>query len=238
MLQNKYVGLILYVFLTIVYIVSLCGLAGIGTHLKKEILDSIDDKIKSLAKFQPYYFTIWNFVLQIVFSVTAILDESAKLLNLPIHIRKRLGRTRAVLFNALLFPCTLLVATVFWGIWHIDRELIFPKIIDEFFPTWLNHAVHTFIVVPLIVELLLPKQYSFVQFRNAAIVLTVYAAIYQGLYVWVYLRHGVWLYPIYKFMNWTERLIFTLVQLAVGLGYLKIGITLQNRKRAKIEKVR
>ncbi|KAJ8945888.1 hypothetical protein NQ318_002729 [Aromia moschata] len=183
MLQNKYTGLILYVFLTIIYIVWLRGIVDLGRNLEKVILDSVDDKIKSLVKFQPYYFTTWTFVLQIVFLITAILDESAKLLNFAIHIRKRLGRTRAFIFNALFFPCTLLEVTVFWGIWLIDRELIFPKVIDEVFPTWLNHAVHTFIVVPLIVDLLLPKRYSFVPFRNAAIVLTVYTAIYQGLLV-------------------------------------------------------
>lgn len=120
-------------------------------------------------------------MLQIFFILTAILDETSKLLNLSVAIQKCLGKTRAFLFNALVFPCSLLVVTIFWTIWHIDRELIFPKVIDTFFPLWLNHMMHTFILVPLMIELALPKKYSFVRFKDAAVVLTVYATIYQFL---------------------------------------------------------
>jgi len=35
------------------------------------------------------------------------------------------------------------VSVVFWGVYSFDRELMFPAVLDSFFPTWLNHAVHT-----------------------------------------------------------------------------------------------
>ncbi|KAJ8961628.1 hypothetical protein NQ314_005880 [Rhamnusium bicolor] len=119
--------------------------------------------------------------LQIFFLITAILDELARFLNVSVDIKKRLGRTRAFIFNTFVFPCSLLVMTIFWSIWHIDRELIFPKVVDDVYPTWLNHTLHTVIAIPLVIELLLPKRYSFVQFKNAALVLTVYMTIYQFL---------------------------------------------------------
>ena len=33
------------------------------------------------------------------------------------------------------------VSATFWGIYSVDRELIFPKVYDELIPPWLNHAL-------------------------------------------------------------------------------------------------
>lgn len=41
----------------------------------------------------------------------------------------------------------------FWSIWAIDRELIFPKALDPFFPSWLNHVLHTSIVIFSTIEM-------------------------------------------------------------------------------------
>lgn len=42
---------------------------------------------------------------------------------------------------------------MFWGLYAIDRELVFPKILDSYFPQWLNHVMHTNIVVFSVIEL-------------------------------------------------------------------------------------
>jgi hypothetical protein len=34
----------------------------------------------------------------------------------------------------LAFPVAMNVGTTFWGLWAIDRELVFPKALDAFFP--------------------------------------------------------------------------------------------------------
>jgi len=36
-----------------------------------------------------------------------------------------------------------LVSIVFWTVYALDRELMFPAVLDSIFPMWLNHAVHT-----------------------------------------------------------------------------------------------
>lgn len=33
------------------------------------------------------------------------------------------------------------VFTSFWSIYAYDRELVFPKVLDDIIPTWLNHAM-------------------------------------------------------------------------------------------------
>ena len=47
------------------------------------------------------------------------------------------------------------VAACFWGLWAIDRELVFPVALDVFFPPWLNHIMHTSIVIFDVAEMLL-----------------------------------------------------------------------------------
>lgn len=38
------------------------------------------------------------------------------------------------LLATLAFPCSVNVAVTFWLLYGIDRELVFPKVLDEIFP--------------------------------------------------------------------------------------------------------
>ncbi|KAG5884144.1 hypothetical protein JTB14_021809 [Gonioctena quinquepunctata] len=226
-MEVKHVSLLLYTSFLSLYIfsgISLNTVFGDG-HRK------FDEGIEVLREFKNYFFTIWTFMLHIAFVILAIVDESSKILKLPALIQKLVGRTRASLFNTLLFPSCLLVSSLFWTIWHIDRELIFPKAVDEVFPSWLNHTLHTYTLLPMMLELLLPKKYDFVQFRNAAPILVVYFFVYGLVFLSVYLRHGVWLYPIFEFMDWPQRILFFIVILASMLIFQKTGISIQNIKK-------
>ncbi|XP_048655756.1 androgen-dependent TFPI-regulating protein isoform X4 [Marmota marmota marmota] len=54
----------------------------------------------------------------------------------------------------------LFVFLVFWTIFLYDRELVYPKILDEIFPIWMNHAMHTFILPFSLLEVILrPHHY-------------------------------------------------------------------------------
>lgn len=33
------------------------------------------------------------------------------------------------------------VVTMFWGLYTYDRELVYPKLLDNFIPPWLNHGM-------------------------------------------------------------------------------------------------
>lgn len=182
-----------------------------------------------------FYLTNWNFMLQIFFLSVAILDELSRFLNLPSGLQKLLAKSRAYIFSSLVFPCSALVVFTFWSIWAVDRELIFPKALDSFFPTWLNHVLHTFILIPLAIEVLLPKTENFIKFKNAAPALLLFAGLYQAVYFSIYLRDGVWLYPIYKVLSIPQMLVFNLFQVLLILGFQYLGISLQNTKMKQTE---
>eukprot|EP00057_Strongylocentrotus_purpuratus_P032473 XP_787760.1 PREDICTED: androgen-induced gene 1 protein [Strongylocentrotus purpuratus] len=60
-------------------------------------------------------------------------------------------------FCSIAFPITLLVALMYWGIYAVDRELIYPERIQGIYPMWLSHCMHTYIVFILLIEAYLLK---------------------------------------------------------------------------------
>ena len=49
--------------------------------------------------------------------------------------------------------CSQFVSSMFWGLYMIDRELVFPRAMDVIMPSWTNHSTHTIIIVALVVEM-------------------------------------------------------------------------------------
>jgi len=41
------------------------------------------------------------------------------------------------------------VVLTFWGIYAVDRELVFPKALDGIIPSWLNHVMVGEIILPV-----------------------------------------------------------------------------------------
>lgn len=48
---------------------------------------------------------------------------------------------------------TQIVPLIFWGLYAVDRELIFPASMDAWFPGWLNHLMHTLPFFASIIEI-------------------------------------------------------------------------------------
>ncbi|XP_066151945.1 androgen-dependent TFPI-regulating protein-like isoform X1 [Euwallacea fornicatus] len=222
--------IVVYVTILVFYSISLIYAA----HLDKFMIGSknIPQFFKERGPFMFNFFTIWNFLLQIVFLVVAITDDALKGLS----IKSYFGNIRQTLFVSLMLPSSLLVVSMFWGIWMVDRELIFPIAIDEFYPSWLNHTMHTFIVLPVFIELWSqsgrpPLKHS-IKNRAFAIMAT-YCFIYQLMYFCIYFFHGIWLYPIYLVLSWPQRMVLITFQFALCAIYQKLGIALLSMREIK-----
>ena len=57
--------------------------------------------------------------------------------------RGTLVRAEDFFFASLSFPIGMFVGLAFWGLYAIDRELVFPLALDKIVPVWVNHALHT-----------------------------------------------------------------------------------------------
>ena len=82
------------------------------------------------------YLTFLNMLLQFNFFTIALLS----------NVVKQLQPVRDLIFASAAFPIGMFVGIVFWTLFFINRELIFPKILDDYFPAILNHCMHTTVI--------------------------------------------------------------------------------------------
>ncbi len=55
----------------------------------------------------------------------------------------QLRRLEDFLFSTLALPIGMFVGIMFWGLYMIDREVIFPPVYDLLIPSLANHMLHT-----------------------------------------------------------------------------------------------
>lgn len=109
---------------------------------------------------------------------------------------------------------SMFVTLTFWGLYFIDRELIFPKAIDPYFPPWLNHIMHTNIAIFLLIEVFT----SFRRYPTRKQGLTLLASVMLTYLVWIHvIQHytGHWVYPILEVLNLPLRVLFFVAMLVL-----------------------
>ena len=58
--------------------------------------------------------------------------------------RRAVGILKDFVFSTVGFPVGVFVSVSFWGLYAIDRDLVFPDELDQFFPPITNHMVRYF----------------------------------------------------------------------------------------------
>ncbi|XP_023942762.2 androgen-induced gene 1 protein [Bicyclus anynana] len=178
------------------------------------------------------YLTYLNAMLQTVYFTVALVNDLTGTNESSPSNKPLVRRTKDVLFSALAFPLAMFVGVTFWGIYAVDRELILPKMMDAYFPTWLNHVMHSNIVVFTIIELAT----SFRMYPKRKFGLSILATFMLFYVVWVhfiYFKTGSWVYPILSVFNWPMRVFFYLFSLGLIFGLYKLGETMNQSIWAK-----
>ncbi|XP_065162136.1 androgen-induced gene 1 protein-like isoform X2 [Atheta coriaria] len=185
--------------------------------------------------FRPYkfkYLTFWDVVLQAVFfGICVLADLVAK--DDQSHVLRRLQNRIMV---SLAYPLAMFVGVTFWAIYLVDRELILPKAMDVFFPVWLNHCMHTNIVVFMLIEFITTSYAYEPRARNVKILLSVMVSYLIWLFV-IYSATGVWVYPILHVLSWPLKIAFIIGCLGLVLGLYVTGEKLNKALRGEKEVV-
>ncbi|XP_039725673.1 androgen-induced gene 1 protein isoform X3 [Pteropus medius] len=93
------------------------------------------------------FLTFINLVIQAVFFGICVLTDLSSLLTRGSGNQeqerqlKKLISLRDWMLAVLAFPVGFFVVAVFWIIYAYDREMIYPKLLDNFIPGWLNHGM-------------------------------------------------------------------------------------------------
>ncbi|CAI8031983.1 Trafficking protein particle complex subunit 9, partial [Geodia barretti] len=164
----------------------------ISRIMQRGALESAVALLVHLAGLGFYVYVHW---LQFAFFFLAFLRDIMP----DSYIRQLLTKFCDFVFTTVIFPLAMFVAVGFWGIYAIDREMIYPFRLEEYNPAILNHFWHTTIVVAVLVELLLVF-HRFPTTRNAVAMIFSYSTAYI---VWIVVIVSVadyWVYPFLKVM--------------------------------------
>ncbi|XP_053566615.1 androgen-induced gene 1 protein [Bombina bombina] len=162
------------------------------------------------------FLTFINLVFQAVFFGICVLSDISSLLtkgsdNLEQERQlKKLISLRDWMMAVLAFPVGSFVVTMFWGLYLYDRELVYPKLLDNFIPPWLNHGMHTTVLPFVLIEMRTTHH----EYPSRAIGMATVCIFSLGYILWVCWVHhvtGVWVYPVLEYISPGSKIIFFLV---------------------------
>ncbi|CAH4029556.1 androgen-dependent TFPI-regulating protein-like isoform X2 [Pieris brassicae] len=173
--------------------------------------DLDNNAIYNLKYLGPAFFTNWNFSFQTIFLGLSLLYDFLEWAGKHNgNLGTKIHYWRDVLFCGCVLPFTLFVSSMFWTVYAIDRELVFPKIYDDVIPWWFNHCVHTNILVVLALETLLqPRRKP----TDEKVEVTIYwsvALMYAVVYYTIYFTTHRWLYQVFGVMTWWQVCLYQL----------------------------
>lgn len=142
--------------------------------------------------------------------------------KVSVHSRPLITKFRDYCFVSFAFPLTFDVAGMFWLLYQIDRELVFPQTLDAFFPWWLNIFVHANIVVFILIDMILVHH----NYPSRKSGLTGTAIFMMGYFIWVhYIKYksGHWVYLVLNVFTVVQRTLFFIAIWPMGISFYYVG---------------
>lgn len=139
-----------------------------------------------------------------------------------IKVYSRLTSLKDFVFGTFAFPLALNVSILFWSLYAFDRQLVFPKEVDAFFPSWLNHILHTNIAVFVIIEMLI----LYHQYPSRKEGFTWLMTIMVSYLVWIFITRffaGRFAYPILDVLNVPGKIAFFCFTMSFPIWMFLLG---------------
>jgi len=181
--------------------------------------DELNAKYPGREEFmgQWKYLTHMNVAIQTGLFALSALDDILEVIS-PDN-RKITKMIKDFIFSTIGFPVGVFVSVSFWGLYAIDRDLVFPDELDQFFPPITNHMMHTVPALTLLMELCLyHHQYPP---KEAGIgMIALFMAFYYTIIVMAHKYTGVWVYGLFDVIStWQRYLIVALFTLVTIMFY-------------------
>nr|CAD7261521.1 unnamed protein product [Timema shepardi] len=151
-------------------------------------------------------------IVQALYFAIALLNDVAGSNEVTNKEGPTIRKIKDYLLAAIAFPIAMFVGVTFWSLMAIDRELVFPKALDEFFPSWLNHVMHTNIMMFTVLEMI--TSFRVYPRRSKGLAgLTIFMGVYLAWTHVIYYNSGQWVYPVLEVLNLWQRTVFFLTLL-------------------------
>lgn len=121
----------------------------------------------------------------------------------------------------------MFVGLTFWALFTVNRELVFPKILDKYFPVWLNHVMHTNIMIFILIEMIM----NFRAYPKRKVGISILGVFMLCYLIWIHIIHnysGHWVYPVLEVLNLPMRIVFFAALLVLVVFLYLLGEKLNN----------
>uniref|UniRef100_A0A8C0Q9R5 Androgen induced 1 n=1 Tax=Canis lupus familiaris TaxID=9615 RepID=A0A8C0Q9R5_CANLF len=159
------------------------------------------------------FLTFIDLVIQAVFFGICVLTDLSSLLTRGSGNQeqerqlKKLISLRDWMLAVLAFPVGVFVVAVFWIIYAYDREMIYPKLLDNFIPGWLNHGMHT-TVLPFILIEMRTSHHAYPSRSSGLAAICTFSVGYILWVCWIHHVTGMWVYPFLEHIGPGARIVF------------------------------
>lgn len=164
------------------------------------------------------YLTLLNLLLQAIFFGVACLDDVLKRVIGRKDI-KFVTSFRDLLFTTMAFPIST----------------FYPKGLDDFFPAWVNHAMHTSIFPFSLFETIL-RPHNYPSKKLGLTLLGAFNFAYIIRILWRYVQTGNWVYPVFDSLSPLGIIIFFSAAYILVAGIYLFGEKINHWKWGAIAK--
>lgn len=141
---------------------------------------------------------------------------------LPVCWRRRCQKVLDVIFTTIVFPLAATVAICFWGLYAIDRNLVYPERYDLFVPQYINHFWHTTVLLWVLCEMYL-FYHHFPTMAISAVFVFLFGTAYIAWVVYIKFLTDWWCYPFMKLLPPYALALFFAASLFLNLGLFVVG---------------
>ncbi|XP_041418782.1 androgen-induced gene 1 protein-like isoform X1 [Xenopus laevis] len=172
------------------------------------------------------FLTFIDLVIQAVFFGICVLSDLSSLLTKGSDNQeqerqlKKLISLRDWVMAVLAFPVGVFVVTMFWTLYIYDRELVYPKLLDNFIPPWLNHGMHTTVLPFILIEMRTTHHHYPSRTCGIATVCS-FSICYILWMCWVHHITGMWVYPLLEYISPGAKIVFfIIVTVIINMFYI------------------
>ncbi|XP_045118467.1 androgen-induced gene 1 protein-like isoform X1 [Portunus trituberculatus] len=168
------------------------------------------------------YLTYIDLVLQCSFFGLCVLNDLLGSETVVANKRSFLQKLRDFVLTTLVVPLGVFIPLIFWGLYAVDRDLIFPVSMDAWFPSWLNHLMHTLPLIASLLEVVFVN-HVYPRGRILYIPIIVASALYVSWLCFIAYYGGFWVYPVFEVLDFKSRAVFMACLVPPNLFFVFLG---------------
>lgn len=127
------------------------------------------------------------------------------------------------MYTSIIFPIGAIVSILFWGVYAVDRNLIYPKVIELAIPSYQNHLVHTLPLFGALLDSAVTHHHYNKSFFKGVLGTVLFMLAYL---IWIFIvAHvgGFWVYPVLQVLSPLKRGYFIVGSGVLGAILYKSG---------------